>query len=284
MSEVTLDNLTQASLTGSGTFDVLMRATKAHLDQEYNAARIRGTEYSTVYLGSLEAVMRTSLEFILQKEKLNLELQILAQQLLLAEIAVTKANVEVDILESTLVKLGKETLLVEAQTAQINQEKLNKITEELILQANLLKIPKDVLLVEAQTALIVQQTTNEETKGLVLQGEKSKLDAEYDVLVSTNTKTTSEIDLLNQKKATELAQVTATGVDADSVIGRQKGLYLAQTNGFQRNAEQGVAKVMTDTWSVRRTTDEGVPADATNHLQDSDVGRAITKMLTGVGA
>ncbi len=284
MSEVTLDNLTQASLTGSGTFDVLMRATKAHLDQEYNAARIRGTEYSTVYLGSLEAVMRTSLEFILQKEKLNLELQILAQQLLLAEIAVTKANVEVDILESTLVKLGKETLLVEAQTAQINQEKLNKITEELILQANLLKIPKDVLLVEAQTALIVQQTTNEETKGLVLQGEKSKLDAEYDVLVSTNTKTTSEIDLLNQKKATELAQVTATGVDVDSVIGRQKGLYLAQTNGFQRNAEQGVAKVMTDTWSVRRTTDEGVPADATNHLQDSDVGRAITKMLTGVGA
>lgn len=100
--------------------------------------------------------------------------------------------------------------------------------------------------------------------------------------MSTNTKTTSEIDLLNQKKATELAQVTATGVDVDSVIGRQKGLYLAQTNGFQRNAEQGVAKVMTDTWSVRRTTDEGVPADATNHLQDSDVGRAITKMLTGM--
>ena len=90
--------------------------------------------------------------------------------------------------------------------------------------------------------------------------------------------------MLTQKLATEKAQTVALGVDADSVLGRQKALYLAQTTGFTRDAEQKVAKVMVDTWNVRRTTDEGTVADGTNMLSDAIVGRAVNKMLAGVGA
>jgi hypothetical protein len=70
----------------------------------------------------------------------------------------------------------------------------------------------------------------------------------------------------------------------DSVVGRQKALYQAQTDGFTRDAEQKAAKLLVDTWSVRRTTDEGTVADGTNMLNDATVGRAITKLLDGVGA
>jgi hypothetical protein len=83
---------------------------------------------------------------------------------------------------------------------------------------------------------------------------------------------------------TEQAQVTALGVDENSVIGKQKALYTAQTNGFARDAEQKAAKLMSDTWAVRRTTDEATVADATNVLHDVAIGRAINKMLAGVGA
>lgn len=209
-----VSSLTEVSPEGSGVFDILMRANKAHLDDEYAKNRIRGPEYATVYLGSLEAVMRASLEFLLQKEKSA------------AEIA----------------------------------------------------------LIEAQTELVTQQTLNAVTEGLVLQAQKCKLDAEFDLIQAQRLKSASEQALLDQKVVTERAQTTAMGVDDNSVIGRQKALYLAQSSGFARDAEQKVAKVMVDSWNVRRSTDEATVADGTNMLNDAAVGRAVSKLLSGVGA
>ena len=68
------------------------------------------------------------------------------------------------------------------------------------------------------------------------------------------------------------------------MIGKQKALYGAQTDGVKRDAEQKAAKLLADTWSVRRTTDEATVADATNKLNDATVGRAIEKLLSGIGA
>ena len=210
MPTLAIADLSTTVLNGTGTFDVLMRANKAHLEEQYKAGRIKGAEYATVYLGSLEVVMRTALEFLVQSKQLEL----------------------------------------------VSQQVIN-------LQAQLLNIPKE---------------------GLVLDGQKCKLDAEFDLLVLEATKATTENTLLLQKVVTETAQTAAVGVDANSVIGRQKELYVAQTNGFARDAEQKAAKLMTDTWNVRRTTDEATVADGTNLLNDAAIGRAITKLLAGIQA
>ena len=90
--------------------------------------------------------------------------------------------------------------------------------------------------------------------------------------------------LLGQKVQTEKAQTVALGVDDNSVIGRQKLLYKAQTDGFQRDAEQKTAKLLVDSWNVRRTTDEGTVADSTNMLNDATIGRAVKKLMAGVEA
>jgi hypothetical protein len=195
------------SVTGVGVFDVLMKAARAHLDDQFTQGRIRGPEYSTVYLGSLELAMQTALAFVLQQRKNDLEAQ-----------------------------------------------------------------------------LVEQQVANAVLEGTVLVAQECKLRAEFDLTVSATEKSAQEILLLAQKIATEKAQILSTGVDANSVIGKQKLLYEAQTNGFARDAEQKAAKLLVDSWSVRRTTDEGTVADATNMLYDTAVGRAVTKVLEGVGA
>jgi hypothetical protein len=42
---------------------------------------------------------------------------------------------------------------------------------------------------------------------------------------------------------------------------------------------------MVDTWNVRRTTDDvDTVASPTNKLDDTNVGKAVGKMLTGIGA
>lgn len=254
-SLVTAD-LTQANIEGTGVFDVLMRANKAHLEAEYGKNRIKGAEYATVYLGSLESVLRASVEFLLNRDKQSLESQLMEQKVLLAQIEVNKANVELAILNKQLEKMPQELAYLQAQTALITQQTANAVADGL-------NIP---------------------IQGQVLTAQKCKLEAEFDLILLEKLKTTAETALLTQKVVTEQAQTTALGVDADSVVGKQKALYGAQTAGFQRDAEQKAAKLMTDTWSVRRTTDEGTVADSTNSLNDATVGRAVNKMLAGVGA
>jgi hypothetical protein len=214
MTAITTADLTAATLDGTGVFDVLMKANKAHLDAEFAKGRIKGVEYATVYLGSLTQVMQTALQFLLTKEKADLEAQLITKQL----------------------------------------------------------------------ALVTQQTANAVLEGTMLVAQECKLRAEYDLTMQTILKTNEETSLLAQKSASERAQTTAMGVDTDSVLGKQKALYAAQTAGFTRDAEQKAAKVMIDTWNVRRTTDDATVADGTNMLNDVAVGRAVTKLLAGVGA
>ena len=214
MALVPLTELTEASLSGGGAFDVLMRASKEHLESEFKAGRIKGSDYSNVYLGSLNQVMQAALTFVLQKQKTDLEAQLL----------------------------------------------------------------------EKQIALANQQRINAEVEMEVLQQQVCKLKAEYDLLREQNQKSAAETALLAQKVVTEKAQTLSVGVDGDSVIGKQKALYQAQTDGFTRDAEQKAAKLMVDSWNVRRTTDEGTVADTNNMLNDESVGRAVRKLLAGVAA
>lgn len=181
---VTLAKLTTGTTAGAGVFDVLMRSVKAQLDAEYQANRIKGSEYATVYLGSLQAVLQTSLQMVLAQEKTNLEIQVLEKELLLRDQQVTRTNKEIEVLE--------------------------------------------------------------------------------------------------QKRLTELAQVESTGVDADSIIGRQKALYLAQSEGFKRDAEHKAAQLMLNTWNIRRTTLETTPYNFENNLHDACLGAVVDKLCQGI--
>lgn len=208
-----ITDLTQGTLEGTGVFDALMRANKVHLEAEFQKNRIKGPEYATVYLGSLQAVMQAALTFLSQSQKVT------------AEIA----------------------------------------------------------LLEAQTALVAQQTLNAVKEGDVLDAQRCKLQAEYDLTLSTTVKSASEILLLNQKTATEKAQITSMGVDDDSVTGRQKALYLAQAEGFKRAAEQKAADVLVGAFNIQRTTDDLLPPGPAG-LDGANIARAVNKLLAGVGA
>ena len=234
LTNMPVSKLTEAKLDGSGVFDVLMRATKAHLDQEFSQNRIKGTEYSQVYLGSLTAVMENSLRFLLDKDKSFYEIA-------LVEAQVRLADAQVRLVEKQIEKEDQEAALRAAQVAKINREILTMDISDNLLTAQVLLAQAQKISTDAQSALVIQKTN------------------------------------------TEKAQTLAAGVDVDSVVGKQKALYQSQIDGFKRDAEQKAAKLLVDTWNVRRTTDEGTVADSTNRLSDSTVGKAVEKLLGGVG-
>lgn len=222
--ETPVSALTQATVNGSGVFDVLMQATKAHLEQEFSKNRIKGPEYATVYLGALQSTMQTALAFLAQGKKLELEAQLLDKQIALAELENQKAQAQL--------------LQIQAQTAQI--EKQGLLIDAQKLQA------------AAQTALIEQQKANAVIEGTVLAAQKCKLDAEFDVLVETKFKTASEKALLDQKKITEAKN--------PEILTAQTALYTAQAGGFAKDAQYKMKELEVKAWSVARTTDpDGTP-------------------------
>lgn len=105
-------------------------------------------------------------------------------------------------------------------------------------------------------------------------------------------KLNAEIALLRQKTVTELAQTDDTlplglgfnnSTAVEGTAQRQNNLYAAQTAGFSRDAEQKLAKILVDTWTVRRTTDEGTVASPSNGLDDASILTMINKAKAGVG-
>jgi hypothetical protein len=294
---VVIGDFTGESLDGTGVFDVMMRTVQKHVAQEHAKGRIKGPEYATVYLGALQGTMDRALDFVLTKDKVALEAEILRLQAekleieklkIAAEVLLVEAQIEKMEIEKTLV--AAQVILAQAQTTKVLAEidllalQQNKIAAEVrLIDAEVIKAGSENLRIIAQTTLIDRQAANELLQGQVLIATECKLRAEFDVLQQQVLKTEAETGLLNQKKVTEQAQTNGAGVDETSVIGKQIVLYGAQADGFKRDGEQKAAKIMVDSWNVRRTTDEAT-AGAPAGLGDGEVQRAVSSLLTGVGA
>ena len=289
-----------------GTFDVLMGSVKAHLKFEYDSGRIKGTEYSSVYLGSLTEVLGQSVQFLLEREKRSIEIEILELEKLKSQAELDKLSKEILLVQENIELTKLQQPKLEAETELIGRKSDTELIQQTVLGAQRPKLEAETELIgrkssteliqqtvleaqrpklEAETQLIERKSGTELIQQTVLGAQECKLKAEFDLLVEQKSKTSTEIGFIAQKKVTEQAQTSSSGVDPASTMGRQAGLYGAQTDGFKRDSEQKTAKLMIESWQVRRTTDEtGTSANSSNKLRDSDVGRAVDKLLSGVSA
>ena len=176
-------DLTTGALNGKGLFDLLMGATKEHLMEEFNAQRLRGTDYSKVYLGSMESALGNSVQYLIGMGLIDAQLEKLAAETALAKfqlekekqllpLEIEKVHADIDLTkakidsETTLLplqvkKLEADTRATEAQIrgteAQIRltEEQIKREKELLPLQKS--QITAEVARTEAQTEQISEQ-------------------------------------------------------------------------------------------------------------------------------
>lgn len=309
---LTVADITDTTKEGAGAFDTLMRSVSSHLDAEFKQHRIKGPEYSQVYLGAMQAVLGQSIGFLLNKDKADLEAALIAKQIekLDAEILVTnseKLRIEADtlrlnqqaanlLLEAALIPkqeilLDKQALNLAAETSFTVQREANLLAEfanipkqGLLLDSQKLKVDQDTAIGTQQAANLLLEAANIPIQGQVLTAQKCKLDAEFDVLQEQKLKVIGDTALVGQKKVSEAANTSGLGVDADSLIGKQKNLFQQQADGFVRQAEARAASMMIDAWKVQRSTNDLIVPNTANRLQDADIGRVVDKLITGVNA
>lgn len=225
LTEVEFTEITDGCPSGDGVFDLMMKSVKAHLKEEYDSQRIRGSEYTQVYLGGLQTAMGQSIQW-------HLGAQIAYNQALLIEKQIENA-------EKQSLLLDEQRALLIAQTEQVIQQTTN-------LELDALNIPKqgDILdgqeaQIAAATGLTVQQSLNAEKEGEI---------ADYNL----TTQLPAQTAILDQKLVTEEAQTknsTSQGV-VEGAIGKRNTLLTKQTDGFDRDAEQKAARAVFDTWGM----------------------------------
>jgi hypothetical protein len=288
---IPLTDITAGTLEGKGAFDVLMRAAKVHLDEEFRKNRFKTDEYADIYLGTMTQVLQQSMQFVLMQAKADKEVALIEAQ-------INHTNTQKDLVfqqkvnliteNANLVLQGDKLAAEKTLLAQQNVKMLEEIQllqqQQVNLALDAANIPKQGQMLDAQKAKVDTDTAVSAQQVINLQSDKLVKDAQATQITKQTEKHDTEIAVLAQKVKTEQAQIldTVDGNAVTGVLGKQKALYTAQTDGFQRDAEQKAAKMFFDVWSVQRTTDEGIsPAGA--GLADTEISKVAQKLKSGIG-
>ena len=110
-------DLTEIQIEGSGTFDVLMRAFKLHLLEEYAKGRITGSEYSKAYIALTESSMAQAVQFLLAKDTAYWQAIGAQLQAQTAQVQLITARVDLETAKAQLAQMRMEAQRVRADYA-----------------------------------------------------------------------------------------------------------------------------------------------------------------------
>lgn len=185
--EFQIDELTNGSLSGTGVFDVMIKSVKAHLKEEFDAGRIRGTDYANVFSLAVTQVMDQATNYALAKAKLGIELQLL---------------------EAQLGKLAADTVLVTKQCTLVEAQSLNQTAQTANVDAQTrqaeyvtsFEIPSRVAANEAQTSMTLAQELQTAQQTLNVTAQRDQILAQtLDVKESTKLKSIEyDLQLFNK--------------------------------------------------------------------------------------
>ena len=220
-------DLTTGALDGTGVFDQLMRSVKPHIKAEYDSGRIKGAEYSQVYLAAVNSAMSQSIEFLLKQDA-------------------TKAQNE--ILEQQKLQLVAETASAVAQTALLTEQKS--------------LVSKDILQ-RTQETLTEIENLNLHDFGIYLElepdeEEKAKLEQNLQVALQTGSVDLDDIidirQVRNLKMANQLLKLKKKKRHQQKIADQQANIQ-AQA---QANAQSAEKAAMAEVQKQQALTQEKV--------------------------
>lgn len=264
------DALTTGKIEGSGAFDALMKSVKSHLQVEFDAGRIRGTDYSNAYVQAIEATLAHASQIAISQSRLASEIALSEAQRLRIEQETSNLVTQNQLIKS-------QTKEVETAT-EIKQYQLDCILPK---EANNLLLAG--ILTGAQTSAAVQQTNNmmEQHKGIVIENktkeyqfkellplEKIKLetanrmvDAQISGIMTDNDMKTFQMDFMLPKEL-EIKEAQLAIADKDLLIKAEQLLISKYELQNKLPADVALVKAQ-DALYTQKTVTETAQVDST---------------------
>ena len=161
MVDIQITDVTTGAINGTGVFDKLMSTVKAHITEEYDKGRIKGQDYATVYLGSIQSVLQQSIEYVLREKMTEAQIAGMEKETELKEYDLTSIKPkELEIKQKELeLRTTESNRMRDMTEAELEKQWGYGVTRnldgELVLGATTGTgaIDKEILLKEAQKAL-----------------------------------------------------------------------------------------------------------------------------------
>ena len=263
MALITIDDLTTGTVNGTGVFDQLMQTVKAQLQEEYQANRIRGTDYASVYTNAIAAVLQQSMAFLMGQQQADKQAELLA-----AQIAQTE----------------QQTLLLAAQTALTQQQAANALTENATLLKQQAKLDAEIIVTTNQGQLIAQQKTNAVLEGNILGSQKLKVDGEIALQAAQTGKVIADTALTEQETANALTNnafmlVQQAKLQQDILLATQQTNLVQQQTANALSEKDNIvatkAKIIAETGL---TTANTTLTNTNNSVQLKQIDKATTEI------
>lgn len=293
MALTTIDLASVTEVGGTGSFDVLANELSKRLGTEKSAGRITGQEYANTFIQMMSMALQQALAFELGKAQAAAQADLIRAQITQTEAETLRINSQKQLIDQERSNAVTQGELLQLQKAVVTKEAEKLEKEILQLVAETLQTEKQTLQVEEQTKLITAQVLIAAEEKLKLIAEtaligkqQSLIDSQIIGQTKQNQRTDEEILFTKAKTNTEMANYSES-TNAGSVagvIGKQKLLLEAQTAGFSRNAELGLAKAAMEVFSVMRTTDPDAVDPSTYGLSPSTISAIVGRAKSGVGA
>ena len=103
-------------VTGDGMLDDLMETITAHVKAQFCDNKITGTDYATVYLGSLQAALTTSAKIFLERQLAEKQAELLDGQIALVTQQIAESAAKTALLTAQKITEDEKPALVIAQT------------------------------------------------------------------------------------------------------------------------------------------------------------------------
>ena len=240
MATIDITDIVTDDIKGNGSFDSLMQAIELRLRAQYDAGRIKGSDYANVYLGAIQSALQQSIAFTLgvqqadkQADLISTEIDALvadtSRQDLLSTPQIAKMEAESNLMAQKVLSEQAQTIAIAADTARndaLSVEQIDKLQSE------------DLLIQEQITSSIADTVRND----AISEEQVDKLQSE-DLLIQENI--TSSI-------ASTVAQVANT-VREDSLSAQQ---LIKMVNETALVAEQTVTEVTNNAATLAQTARE----------------------------
>jgi len=148
---ILVTDLTTGTIDGTGVFDLLMQSVQKHIAAEFDGGRIKQADYSQVYLGGLQGVLSTSMEFLLRQDKTEAENALLEQGLL-------KSTEETTLVVAQTALIDAQELTADQDTALRTQEVLTEVQNTLVATATKCKLDAEFDVLEQQVLKVTAET------------------------------------------------------------------------------------------------------------------------------
>ena len=220
-------------VTGDGVFDDMMEAVNVHLAAQFELGHIQTKDFTEVYLGSIQSSMSQAVAFLLGRDKTAAEIELIGKQIELVE-AQIKAQVteQSSIAAKTVAELVKQWGYPDAAVDEDGKVTTGDAGSDGLIDAQIISQ------INQGEDILNQTKTRDEQSEKDLEAKDAQI-----------AKSASEVELLDQKTVSELAQ-TEDLAERGSVLGEQIILTKEQANGFYWNASSKWAKLTIDAASV----------------------------------